>query len=61
MEINTRSNDFVVYSTCVLFAYKASSSLTQRHKEAKSPRGWSFFYIFCHICDLTAKTFIFDT
>ena len=43
MEINTRSNDFAVYSTCVLFAYKASSSLTQRHKEAKSPRGWSFF------------------
>ena len=57
MEINTRSSDLVVYFTCVTFAYKASLSLTQRYKEAKSPRGWKIFCRFCHICDLTGKTF----
>ena len=40
MEINTRSNDPVVYITCVTFSYKASSSLEQRRKEDKLPRGW---------------------
>ena len=61
MEINVRSNDPVVYFTCVIFAYKASSSLTQRRKEAKSPRGWRFFTDFATFVISLVRNFVFDT
>ena len=41
--------------------YKASSSLTQRHKEAKSPRGWRFFADFATFVIWLVRHFVFDT
>ena len=61
MEINTRSSNLVVYFKCVTFAYKASSSLTQRYKVAKSPRGWRFLADFATFVIWLVRHFVFDT